>query len=207
MWTPDLVGHRTTPWPSPTLGFDAIADRLAQAVLQIAEPRLLLGYSMGGRLGLRAWSRHPELFGAAVLIGVHPGLTEVSRRRERAHEDLRRARRLRRLGVERFFTEWDAQPLFGRRAPRRRDHHRADALASALVGLGLGAMPSCWNYVRSRCAEGRLVVVVGEHDQKFRRLWGALNPVVAPGAHHDVVSDAPEWLAEQLRGTAGTQRV
>ncbi len=56
-------------------------------------------------------------------------------------------------------------------------------------------MPDCRPFTSERLREGRVTVLVGEHDAKFRSLWGAAAEVVR-GAHHDVVHDCPEEVAK-----------
>ncbi|MGF1508696.1 MAG: alpha/beta fold hydrolase [Myxococcota bacterium] len=204
LWAPDLPGHRYTAWPKvgPVGAFSTVVSQIRCAVRGIDGPRWLLGYSLGGRLGLVAWSEEPSLFEGAILIGVHPGLESAHARRERAAQDDLRARDLRAKGVAAFFSEWDRLPLFGGRGPISRPEHDADSLAEALAGLSLGRMPSVRPFARASARRGRLTGVAGQHDPKFRELLGQLGPTeVAPDCHHDVVTEQPGWLARLMAAT------
>jgi len=194
VWTPDLPGHGHASWRPELRRFEDLVawlDRFLKT--EVPPPRLLLGYSMGARLGAVAWMRAPELFEGAVLVGVHPGDLDGPSRDQRAKEDHDRARRLR-DDPKRFLTEWDRLPMFGHRGPQERPWADGEALAQAMGTASLAHMPDCRSFLETQDAKGRLELLVGEHDAKFREIWGARGRVI-PGAHHDVVNDAPVAVA------------
>ena len=187
---PALAGHGG---PEP-VDFETEVDRLAQ---RIEAPITLVGYSLGGRLALGIACRFPEKVSRLVLIGTHPGLDGPDTRLERLAADDSLARRLEHEGIDEFFAEWDARPLFARRAKPNREGLRADALALAMRAFSLGRMPSRWlDLPRLRMPT---TWVAGEHDAKFRRLaeQGARScprgeMVCVEDSDHDVVACRPE---------------
>jgi len=66
--TPDLPGYGASPTVEPYT-----ADRLADALAaQIAEPAIVVGWSMGGMAALAWAARHPDQVRALVLVGTNP---------------------------------------------------------------------------------------------------------------------------------------
>ena len=64
--TPDLPGHGAEP-PVP---WEAAAARLAGLLAVLPRPRILAGYSMGGRLALAVAVAAPDLVDGLVLISA-----------------------------------------------------------------------------------------------------------------------------------------
>ena len=103
----DLPGHHTTPYSEQIL-----AD-LNAFVRQYEKP-VIVGYSMGGRLGLQL----QENARALVAISAHPGLLLERERKEKEQEETVWRHKLLTLPLEKFFKEWYAQPLFASLAKR-----------------------------------------------------------------------------------------
>lgn len=193
LWGAELFGHGNVGVAS---GFPESIEALAASLPP--PPRYLVAYSFGARLGLAAWAVHPDLWLGATLIGVHPGLLDAQSREARRRLDMERAAALRSQGVERFFAEWDRQPLFGDRPPqpRMREGHDAPALARALVCTSLADMPDLHATLRSRSGSGQVRLLVGERDVKFRRLLEPFGARVVEGCAHDVLTEQPDVVLE-----------
>src|SRR3954452_16021525 len=71
-------------------GSFAFDQRLSEIASRVDDGDVLVGYSMGGRLALRAALRRPPKFGALVLVGASPGIEDAGERlaRKRADEEL-----------------------------------------------------------------------------------------------------------------------
>jgi 2-succinyl-6-hydroxy-2,4-cyclohexadiene-1-carboxylate synthase len=210
---PILAGHGPHWRAAGTVSFEAELSRLASMASSAAAPRLIAGYSLGARLALGLVATRPALFDAAVLVGVHPGLTEETARAERRALDQERAGLLRTAGLESFVAWWEQQPLFVTQrllspeiAERQREirrGHDAEGLARALEGLGLAHMPD----YGSRLGEIRIPITVmaGAQDPKFSdiaRSLGKQHPHVCSsivqGAGHNLLIEAPEAVAAEL---------
>ena len=216
---PAVCGHGGESPPATSTGaaaFEAEVDRLAAVVeAEVPSPRLVVGYSLGGRLALGLLVRHPDLFKGAALIGANPGIAGEDARVARRRDDERWARLIEEEGLAAFDSEWSALPLFasqrdldaGRLAEQRRvrlGHDRA-ALGAAMRALGLGAMPDYRPALRSVAC--RVELIVGSLDRKFELLARQMAEALAnasvhvvEGAGHNVPLEAPDELACLVNG-------
>jgi len=217
-----VCGHGGENPPATSRGptsFEAEVDRLGAVVqAEAAAPRLVVGYSLGGRLALGLLVRHPDLFLGAVLIGANPGISGEDARVARRRDDERWARLIEEEGLAVFDNEWSALPLFasqhdldaGRLAEQRRIRlsHDPAALGAAMRTLGLGAMPDYRRALRDVAC--RVELIVGGLDPKFESLARQMAKTlpnasvhVVEGAGHNVLLEAPAELARLLNATLG----
>jgi 2-succinyl-6-hydroxy-2,4-cyclohexadiene-1-carboxylate synthase len=176
---------------------------------------VLVGYSMGARVGLGLLARRPPWLSRAVLVGGRLPPADPAEREARRRLEDGWCHRLRRDGLEAFLREWEAMPLWRTQAdlPRARwerqreirSRHDPEALAAAVETLGLARMPRQPD--RLAAVEARVTLVVGSRDEKFapllRELAGVLPDAVShtvPGAGHNVVLEAPDALARLVEG-------
>jgi 2-succinyl-6-hydroxy-2,4-cyclohexadiene-1-carboxylate synthase len=206
-FTPDLPGHGDASERRP-VSFGAVTAYLAALK---AETFALCGYSMGGRLALHAALALPQRVERLVLIGASPGIADPAERAARRRADDELAISIEDGGLESFVDEWGELPLFASQ-PRgvaeaaRTDRLRntASGLAAALRGLGTGVMEPLWD----RLGELPMPVtlVVGEHDEKFRRIAERMaqairepSLMVIQGAGHAAHLERPGYVADVLR--------
>jgi 2-succinyl-6-hydroxy-2,4-cyclohexadiene-1-carboxylate synthase len=214
LYTPALNGHDGTAGRKDVTGFDTEVDRLGELIQKSGlRGAHLVGYSLGARVGLGLLLRHTELFEAATLVGVHPGLDGERERAERVAGDEHWCELIEARGIEAFVDAWQAQPLFASQlglpirvlAEQRRQRlaHNPRGLVHSLKTVGLGRMP-CY---RRRMAEIDLPVtlVAGELDQKFTKLanelaelWPSAEVELVTGAGHNVLLEQPEAVHEIL---------
>lgn len=202
----DLRGHGAACDARPIDVSSVVSDVVAAAPAGAT----LCGYSLGGRVALRAALDHPAHFGRLVLIGTSAGVADPRERAERRAADEALAARMQRMTMEAFALEWGSAEVFATqpddvRALAHADRLRNDpgALAEALRGLGSAAMEPTWD----RLGELDLPVtlVAGEHDAKYveiaramaERIRGA-EVVVVEGAGHAVHLEAPAVMAGVL---------
>lgn len=206
VFCPALLGHDGTV-RHEIRRFDQEIDRLATLIARAVPVRAhLCGYSLGARVALGLMARHPFLFRAATLIGVHPGLSTSPQRAERVGQDERWCHRLMVEGLPGFSRGWEAQPIFAsqRNLPRAlvtqqrlvRESHSAAGLMQALRVLGLGQMPSYLGFLAAPPFVIRLLA--GSLDSKFlgiaRTLAARSRRVhldIVEGAGHNIVLEAP----------------
>jgi len=167
----DLPGHGRMASERPITFGTCVEHVLASAPERFA----LCGYSMGGRIALHVALAAPRRVARLVLVSCSAGIAdELERARRRAADDALAAA-LEQGSFEDFIEHWRSQPLFageseeaGRLA--RADHRRnrpAD-LATALRGLGPGAMEPLWDSLAA--LEMEVSVVAGERDGAYQEL-------------------------------------
>lgn len=207
---PDLPGHGPEP-PAVTRGGYGLEDALATIDWAVSEATedgrrpLLVGYSMGGRLALHYAVRRPDRLAGLVLESASPGLDGETERVARVSADRELAQRIRTVGVERFSQEWNEHPIFrSQRAlpeavraevARQRATSDAEGLASALEGLGTGALPSLWGTLAS--IELPTLLLAGALDEKFTAIARAMHQQmrtstlrIVPSAGHRIHLEA-----------------
>jgi len=182
------------------LGLESLAGWINQKARSAPGPRILLGYSLGGRVALHALLQAPEVWEGAVLVSAHPGLRSPDDRDLRLKSDQAWARKFETESWDPLIHEWNAQAVFkGGRHPLLRpeaDFSRKN-LARSLEQSSLGRQED----LRERLKGLQLPVlwVCGELDVKFRGLaegMAALNPrfcvETVLGAGHRVPWDQPQ---------------
>jgi 2-succinyl-6-hydroxy-2,4-cyclohexadiene-1-carboxylate synthase len=213
---PALLGHRG----GPTRGesFAAEVHRLAAWLDREAHtPAILVGYSLGARLAVALAHERPAACRALILIGVNPGLRLAAERTARVASDEELASFLEQHGTAAFLAQrWEPQPLFAsqRRLPStvlatqsaQRMRHDAFGLANCLRVLGLGVMPSYWDFLPRLADQVPITLLTGTLDEKFHTLANeicALNPKIAwlsaPNVGHNLLLEAPELVAQMVQ--------
>src|SRR5690242_6488130 len=71
----------------PAFDFNALGGWINDTAVKSPGPRVLVGYSLGGRIALHALTRKPEIWSAAVIISAHPGLSDPTERQKRIEND------------------------------------------------------------------------------------------------------------------------
>jgi 2-succinyl-6-hydroxy-2,4-cyclohexadiene-1-carboxylate synthase len=202
---PALLGH--APETERTRKVSTFADEMARlADLLPPGPVHLAGYSLGARLALALALGHPARVARLTLVSGQPGLATEAERAARRLADARWCTLLETRGIEAFVAEWEAQPLFATQASlpdAERERHRQGRLTHDPLGLarslrvtGLGEMP---DLLPGLGALGiPVTLLAGELDAKFAALAGRMaaalqlsSVVLAPGAGHDVLLEAP----------------
>jgi len=88
------------------------AERFNREVSLSRGEKILVGYSLGGRLALHALLLNPELWRAAVIISAHTGLKSMEERRKRLLQDEEWAVRFEEESWETLMESWNRQDLF-----------------------------------------------------------------------------------------------
>jgi 2-succinyl-6-hydroxy-2,4-cyclohexadiene-1-carboxylate synthase len=211
---PDLPGHG----PEPVVPWDVEVARLTGFLVMAPPPRLLLGYSMGGRLALAVALAEPALLDGLVLVAASPGIADDEQRRERAAADETLAAHIEEAGVAAFVEEWLAREMFAGLKRRgeawleqdraRRTTNTAAGLAGALRSLGPGAQP--WLGERLGEFEKPVRLVVGAEDRRYLDVAGEMEAwlpngqmILVPESGHAVVGEQPDAVAGAVMGLLG----
>ena len=214
---PDLLGHGQSDAPTAPERYriGRCADDLIALldVLKLAQVDLL-GYSMGGRVGLYLALTYPTRVRRLVLESASPGLNDSSARAARVAGDAALAEQIERDGVEAFIDYWENIPLFEsqralpgsvrERARAGRLRNRAAGLANCLRGLSTGAQSSLWNRLTE--LDIPTLLIAGALDVKFtdinRRMADALPQAqlaIFAENGHSVHLESPGLYAQTVR--------
>lgn len=137
----------------------------------------LVGYSMGGRLGLFMALKNPDRLNKVILESSSPGLKTEKERVERQKSDGLLALELEKAPLAEFVEKWYDRPLF---IPLKKNKQRFQellqkrlvnaprGLAGSLRFIGLGAQPPLWEKLKE--LKGPALLIVGELDAKFQEM-------------------------------------
>ena len=135
---------------------------------------VLVGYSLGGRLALRAALRSPESFSAVVLVGSTAGIEEGPLRVARAEGDERLASWIEAASMEDVVTLWERQPLFADQSDALVEAQRPGrlsqdqrSLALLLRTAGQGALEPVWHELSQ--LELPVLAIAGARDDGYTR--------------------------------------
>jgi 2-succinyl-6-hydroxy-2,4-cyclohexadiene-1-carboxylate synthase len=166
---------------------DAGVDHGAALLTSTGGPAVYLGYSMGGRVCLRAAIDHPSQVRALVLIGATAGIEDPDERAARRATDHAWAARLEAIGVDAFVQEWLSAEMFvglpdWARFDEERRTNVVEGLAGSLRSAGTGSMSPLWE----RLGELRIPVlcVTGALDERYAELARRLVRGIGDGARH-----------------------
>ena len=135
---------------------------------------VLVGYSLGGRLALRAALRSPESYRALVLVGTTAGIEEGPLRVARAEADEKLASWIEAMPMEDIVGLWERQPLFADQPDALVEAQRPGrlsqdprSLALLLRTAGQGTLEPVWHELRS--LELPLLAIAGARDDGYSR--------------------------------------
>jgi 2-succinyl-6-hydroxy-2,4-cyclohexadiene-1-carboxylate synthase len=179
---------------------EQIAQELNSRAGEGSEPRLLIGYSLGGRLALQMLKQLPNLWKAAVLISVHLGLNNQDQKQKRIEQDEQWAQRFESEEWGSLLESWNRQPVFGRMPPsfdRCEKEFDRRWLAGALRSWSLGRQPDMQEFLSHLNLP--LLWIAGEGDTRCASAAKSLSFThskskiwIAPNAAHRV-----PWEAEK----------
>ena len=148
-----------------------LTGRLGE-IAAAGEGAVLCGYSLGGRLALRAVLREPGRYRGVITIGASAGIEEPVERGSRAQADERLAGWMETMPIAEIVTVWERQPLFADQSdalveaqrPGRLSHDPR-ALALLLRTAGQGVLAPVWHELEQ--LELPLLAVAGVRDERY----------------------------------------
>lgn len=221
--TPDLhAGDIPENFPSLLALLETRFERLPGT-----QPRILLGYSMGGRIALHlalrlARNGRFRKGDRLILISASPGLKSEEERKSRREHDAALARKiLAATDAAAFYAFWRTVPIIASQANipepwnNRILENRAAAdktrWARSLEALGTGTLPPLWNELGEIDIE--TLLVCGENDAKFSQIAEAMHAalphsrlVKIPGCGHTPQLENPEAFKAKLHGKLHAQK-
>ena len=211
----DLPGHGKTTVSGDETCYNI--SNVAQALIELLDDLqinkcLLLGYSMGGRLGMYMTLYFPDRFEKVVLESASPGLKTEKERSHRLQSDLDTAQKLENSNLKDFLLNWYDRPLFQSLKKSPNFHQLIESrlannpieLAKSLRNMGTGNQPSLWEKLAKN--QIPLLLLVGEYDDKFKAInteIANLCPVaslnIVPKSGHNVHFENIDKFVEIVR--------
>jgi 2-succinyl-6-hydroxy-2,4-cyclohexadiene-1-carboxylate synthase len=179
-------------------------DEFGQSLnAEASEGDVLIGYSMGGRLGLQALVAEGAPWSKAIIISAHSGGGADLERLERDAGWAELARR----DWERFVADWSAQPVFGGKPmpwDRAGGGERREAIARGFERWSLGAQEDL--LPRLGAVEFPVLWLAGEEDGKYVDIGRRACEVLPAGrlevvgnCGHRVPWERAEYCAKVIR--------
>jgi 2-succinyl-6-hydroxy-2,4-cyclohexadiene-1-carboxylate synthase len=132
--------------------FEGRLREIAEAASPPDTSPVLVGYSLGGRLALRAVLRDPSRYAGLVTVSTTAGIDDAPARTARVEADERLAAWIEASPMEDVVGVWERQPLFAdqsealvdQQRPGRMSHDPA-SLALLLRTAGQGVLEPVWH--------------------------------------------------------------
>jgi 2-succinyl-6-hydroxy-2,4-cyclohexadiene-1-carboxylate synthase len=207
-WRPvaELLPER---YPSRLLDHAEHSFEGRMAEIAEAGAEFLVGYSLGGRLALRAALRSPEAYRGVVLVGATAGIEEGPMRVQRAEADEKLASWIEAMPIEDIVALWERQPLFADQSEALVEEQRPGrlsqdqrSLALLLRTAGQGVLDPVWDELHS--FELPLLAIAGARDDGYSAAAKRIASV-APNARAALVEEAGH--APQLQQPAEVARL
>jgi 2-succinyl-6-hydroxy-2,4-cyclohexadiene-1-carboxylate synthase len=170
--------------------------------------RVVVGYSMGGRLALHAALE--SAFAGLVVVGASAGIDDADERRRRREADAELADWIEAHPIEEVVARWERNPVFASQSPSlvasqragRLEHSPAE-LARLLRSAGQGALDPVWDRLGSLSMP--VLALAGENDSAYRAAAERIASLaprgrsgVIPGAGHAAHLEAPDAVCDAI---------
>lgn len=182
------------------------AGQLNQSVQGRLGRKILMGYSLGGRLALHALLLSPTLWQAAIIISAHPGLLHASDKEKRDQIDREWAHRFQSEEWATLMQAWDSRDIFKQsdyKFERRESAYQRQHLAYVLQQASLAHQDDLRQAIQGLPIP--ILWIVGERDQTYTELAKSIilshpqsSISIVPCAGHRVPWEQPALFKQQV---------
>tara|TARA_B110001454_G_scaffold106457_1_gene100234 strand:+ start:75555 stop:76316 length:762 start_codon:yes stop_codon:yes gene_type:complete len=195
---------------SPKNSLEKVTDEFINVISarSVSPRKVLIGYSLGGRLALHILEKKPGLFERIVCVSTNPGIraSDIEEIMERDSKDQFWSELFLNGDWNAVVKKWNEQEVFRdsvNEPERESENYRRDLLAKALVNWSLAKQNNKRGVIR-RYAKN-VTMVVGDRDKKFLEMTRALlkeipdlGIKIIPDSGHRVLFDNPLELARAI---------
>lgn len=164
---------------------------------------VLIGYSLGGRLGMHVLLSNPSLWSSAIFISAHPGLSSSEEKAKKRVSDQVWANRFLKEPWDILIQNWNNNPVFAGKPyamPKEEKDYERDKLAKQLVNWSLGNQDFLLGQL-SRLSIP-ILFVAGELDQKYCKIAEQFRDFaeisIFPEAGHRVPWEQPVFFETKV---------
>lgn len=179
---------------SPKNSFEKVSEEFIKLIRTKTSSarKILVGYSLGGRLGLHIFEKKPELFERLVCVSTNPGFkpSQLEDLMERDSKDQFWSDLFLNGEWNEIIRKWNDQAVFAGRVnepERDSSQYRRDLLAKALVNWSLAKQTDKRTVIRK--FPRKVALIVGEQDKKFIELTRSMLKEI-PDVGIKVISDS-----------------
>jgi 2-succinyl-6-hydroxy-2,4-cyclohexadiene-1-carboxylate synthase len=138
-------------------------------------PKVLMGYSFGGRLALHALIDSSYRWQAAIVISAHPGIESSQERQRRIRQDQQWAKRFQEEEWTTLMQAWNAQEVFSQdpiHFERNEHHYQRKQLVNAMISGSVGRQDNLRMQIASLSTP--ILWVTGSKDRRYCDLADSL---------------------------------
>lgn len=191
-------------YPSESIGLWEWASRFNE-IAKKGTRRILMGYSLGGRLAMHALLHSPHLWDGAILISAHPGLANDDEKLKRLNNDKAWSERFATRPWESLMQQWNSQSVFsGKSFERKEEDFSRQTLADMLRHWSLGRQDDLSLSLKSLSMP--ILWIAGQRDSTYASLAQSMassNPFsqvwLAPEAGHRVPWENQRLFQQQIQ--------
>lgn len=172
---------------------------------KLPAPRILAGYSLGGRLALHALCRKPQLWTRAFILSANPGLNDPFVKQQRLREDLKWADRFLNNPWNELMKDWNSRGALKSSPPLvlQESNYCRNRLAAELDFWSLGRQEDLKPQIE--ILDIPITWIVGGLDQAFLDIALTLKfkhqesrTVIVPDAGHRLLHEKPHVITKEL---------
>lgn len=167
--------------------------------------RILLGYSLGGRLAMHALLQDAKIWEAAIFVSAHPGLQTVNEKNDRKIKDNEWSRLFLEESWEEVMEKWNQQPVFNN-APllkRKKENYCIELLSQTLCHWSLSAQEDLSPLLQE--VDIPILWIAGEKDYNYTTIALEMNfkssktkKWIVPDSGHRVPWHCPELFSKEI---------
>ena len=179
----DLPGHgQTNADDDFSYSINDTSKALIQFLSEICKKSfVLVGYSMGGRLGLYTALTKSQSISKLILESCSPGIESKEDRAKRVTSDQKWADKLLNLPPKQFLDEWYSQSIFESlrknknfaEMMEKRAHYNPASTSKSLMGKSQGVQSPLWDKLHKLATP--VLLISGEYDKKYVSLMERMN--------------------------------
>lgn len=195
------------PHLGPNNSFAEVAEEFVNWIATQTQNKrkIIVGYSLGGRLAVHIFEKYPDLFEGLICVSTHPGLNsnQSNELNERLNKDHSWAEMFLTHDWRQVLLKWNDQSVFegSMFEPERHEiNYRRELLTQALVNWSLAKQEDKRFLIKKYSK--KISWIIGAQDKKFVELTHSLIKEIAgmkvevvPNAGHRVLFDNSVVLA------------